>query len=140
MVIYIGLIHVVATIGLLMVVTGQCHPLTLLWAFVLWPVGALGITAGVHRLWAHKAYKAGFPLRILLMIFNSIANQGTIYHWARDHRVHHKCSETPADPHNALRGFFFAHMGWLLVDKDPRVKQFGDTINMDDLVQMWEVR
>merc|ERR1711920_818136 len=28
---------------------------------------------------------------------NSIANQGTIYHWARDHRTHHFHSETVAD-------------------------------------------
>ena len=30
-------------------------------------------------------------------------------------RLHHKCSETQADPHNANRGFFFSHMGWLMV-------------------------
>ena len=30
-------------------------------------------------------------------------------------RLHHKASETNGDPHNALRGFFFAHMGWLCV-------------------------
>ena len=30
-------------------------------------------------------------------------------------RLHHKCSETAGDPHNANRGFFFAHMGWLMV-------------------------
>lgn len=51
------------------------------------------------------------------MLMNSIANQGSIYHWARDHRVHHKYSETSADPHNATRGFFFAHIGWLYVKK-----------------------
>ena len=34
------------------------------------------------------------------MLVYSIGNQGTIYHWVRDHRVHHKFSETDADPHN----------------------------------------
>jgi len=39
--------------------------------------------------------------------------------------VHHKHSETDADPHNATRGFFFAHMGWLLVKKHPDVIEAG---------------
>ena len=56
------------------------------------------------------------------MLYSSLANQGSIYHWARDHRVHHKNSEEDADPHNASRGFFFAHMGWLFVKKHPEVK------------------
>lgn len=56
-----------------------------------------------------------------MMLINSMANQGSIYHWSRDHRVHHKYSEQDADPHNATRGFFFAHMGWLYVKKHPEV-------------------
>ena len=36
----------------------------------------VGITGGVHRLWAHRSYKATFPLRVYLMLSNSIANQG----------------------------------------------------------------
>ena len=44
-------------------------------AFVLYQMGGLGITAGCHRLWAHKAYKARLPLRILLAMFQTIAFQ-----------------------------------------------------------------
>merc|ERR1711970_1251782 len=73
----------------------------------------LGITMGAHRLWAHKTFKAKLPLR--------------------DHRTHHKCSEKMGDPHNAKRGFFFAHMGWLLVRKHPEVIKAGKTVNMEDL-------
>lgn len=36
-------------------------------------MSGLGITAGAHRLWAHRSYKAKFPLRVILMIFNTIA-------------------------------------------------------------------
>ena len=68
------------------------------------------ITAGSHRLWTHRSYKASFPLRVFLMLTNCIAMEDSIYVWARDHRVHHKFSETPADPHDATRGFFFAHV------------------------------
>lgn len=36
-------------------------------------MSGLGITAGAHRLWAHRSYKAKLPLRIILMVFNTIA-------------------------------------------------------------------
>jgi len=69
----------------------------------------------------------------ILMLCNSVANQGSIFHWARDHRVHHKYSETDADPHNATRGFFFAHMGWLFVKKHPAVVEAGRELDFSDL-------
>ena len=69
------------------------------------------------------------------MMCNSIANQGSIYHWARDHRVHHKYSETDADPHNATRGFFFAHMGWLFIKKHPDVVKAGREMDFSDLME-----
>jgi stearoyl-CoA desaturase (delta-9 desaturase) len=74
------------------------------------------------------------------MILTSIANEGTILHWARDHRTHHKYSETRADPHNALRGFFFSHVGWLLYKKDPRVKFAGKHVSVEDLLALSEVQ
>ena len=48
--------------------------------------------------------------------------------------MHHKFSETDADPHNATRGFFFSHIGWLLVRKHPDVIEKGKTIDCDDLL------
>jgi stearoyl-CoA desaturase (delta-9 desaturase) len=129
--IYISLVHVVATVGLFTI--SKCSNETLIWAFLLWPISGFGITVGVHRLWSHRSYEASFPVRLFLMLCNSIANQGSIFHWARDHRVHHKYSETDADPHNATRGFFFAHMGWLFVKKHPDVVKAGRELDFSDL-------
>eukprot|EP00466_Bigelowiella_natans_P008709 jgi/Bigna1/50875/estExt_Genewise1.C_980064 len=129
--IYITLVHIWGAVGLVYMFSAQWQ--TLVWAFVLWPISGLGITAGAHRLWSHRSFKAGLPLRVFLMLCQSCANQGSILHWSRDHRVHHKHSETPADPHNALRGFFFAHMGWLYVKKDKRIAEAGKKINFQDL-------
>ena len=64
-------------------------------------------------------------LEIFLLFCSTIANQGSVYHWCRDHIVHHKFSESVADPHDARRGFFFSHMGWLLVKKQPEVALAG---------------
>jgi Fatty-acid desaturase len=53
----------------------------------------------------------------------------------RDHRVHHKFSETDADPHNSHRGFFFAHVGWLMQTKHPEVLRNGKMIDMTDILE-----
>lgn len=94
---------------------------------------ALGVTGGCHRLWSHRAYKARWPVELLLMALQTMAGQNSIYTWSRDHRLHHKFSETNADPHNINRGFFFAHMGWLCCRKHPDVKEKGKLIDMSDL-------
>jgi len=130
-IIYISLVHTVAVVGLTKLTA--CSLETLLWAFVLWPISGFGITVGAHRLWSHRSYEAHFILRTFLMLCNSIANQGSIWHWARDHRVHHKHSETDADPHNATRGFFYAHMGWLFVKKHRDVVKAGREMDYSDL-------
>ena len=88
-------------------------------------LSGLGILAGAHRLWAHRSYEASLSLRIFLMLLQTMALQNDIYDWCRDHRVHHKYSDTDADPYNVRRGFFFSHMGWLLVRKHPEVIRKG---------------
>jgi len=45
--------------------------------------------------------------------------------------VHHKYSESVADPHDARRGFFFSHVGWLLVLKQPEIREVGKRFNFD---------
>jgi fatty-acid desaturase len=102
-------------------------------AFFLTHFGGLGITAGAHRLWAHRTYKAKLPLRILLMLAQTFALQNDIHEWVRDHRVHHKFTDTDADPHNSTRGFFFSHMGWLMVKKHKDVFIKGKTVDMSDV-------
>jgi stearoyl-CoA desaturase (delta-9 desaturase) len=141
---YLLFVHLMALYGLVvMVFFGGVCPLfgsgvaikrkTYIMAAVLYFLSALGITAGAHRLWSHKAYKAAFPLRAFLMVLSSIANQGTIFHWARDHRVHHLYSDTVADPHDANRGFWFSHVGWLIFKKHPAVIEAGKKLSLDDL-------
>eukprot|EP00668_Euglena_longa_P021372 GGOE01026608.1.p1 GENE.GGOE01026608.1~~GGOE01026608.1.p1 ORF type:complete len:1020 (+),score=210.66 GGOE01026608.1:409-3060(+) len=130
--IYVTGVHFLALWGLAAVT--QCHWSTLMFALCLWPISGLGITAGAHRLWAHRSYEAALPFRVFLLLCNGMANQGTIYHWSRDHRVHHMGSETDSDPHNAMRGFFFSHMGWLYLKKHPEVVEAGAKLNYSDLL------
>ncbi|EMP24026.1 Acyl-CoA desaturase [Chelonia mydas] len=130
-IILMSLLHLGALYGLWLIRAAK--PVTLAWGFLCFLLSALGVTAGAHRLWSHRSYKASLPLRIFLAIANSMAFQNDIYEWARDHRVHHKFSETDADPHNAKRGFFFSHVGWLLVRKHPDVIEKGQKLDLADL-------
>ncbi|XP_065263708.1 stearoyl-CoA desaturase isoform X1 [Emys orbicularis] len=130
-IVLMSLLHLGGLYGLWLIPAAK--PVTLAWGFLCFLLSALGVTAGAHRLWSHRSYKAGLPLRIFLAIANSMAFQNDIYEWARDHRVHHKFSETDADPHNATRGFFFSHVGWLLVRKHPDVIEKGRKLDLADL-------
>jgi len=133
-VIILAVWHLMAVYSLLFVMPyAPLHHIALLWVG-LWFISGLGITAGAHRLWSHRSYKATLPLRFFLMICNSMAFQGSIFEWSRDHRVHHKGSDTTADPHNSRRGFFFAHMGWVMVRKHQDVLTEGKKMSFDDLL------
>lgn len=90
-------LHVGFLIGLWLVITLQTKFYTVLWSKIIlalafksfqliwftlkfsalalvWASG-IGITAGAHRLWSHKSYKAKWPLRILLMFLFTICGQ-----------------------------------------------------------------
>ena len=67
------------------------------------------------------------------MIFQTIGYQNSVMYWARDHRVHHKYTETDADPHNATRGFFFSHIGWLFCRSHPDLKEAWSKVDISDL-------
>ncbi|CAH1990702.1 unnamed protein product [Acanthoscelides obtectus] len=117
---------------------------TTLFAFLTIYITGFGITAGAHRLWSHRAYKAKWPLRLLLVILFTVTGQRHVYAWALDHRVHHKYSESEADPHNAKRGFFFSHVGWLILTPHPKVVEKRKVVDMSDLeadpIVMWQKR
>ncbi|XP_046592303.1 stearoyl-CoA desaturase isoform X2 [Neodiprion lecontei] len=108
--------------------------LTVLWAVICYYVSGLGITAGVHRLWSHRAYKATLGLRIMLMLMYSAAGLYGIFYWVKDHRIHHKYSDTDADPHNVKRGFFFSHIGWLMVERHPEYRRRQKEIDLSDII------
>lgn len=128
------ILHSSLPIGLYMLYTQRPWKTLLFSIFGMYASG-LGVTGGSHRLWSHKAYKARWPVQVLLMCLQTMAGQNSILTWSRDHRVHHKFAETDADPHNIKRGFFFAHMGWLCCKKHPDVAQKGKLIDLSDLTE-----
>ncbi|GFT59100.1 stearoyl-CoA desaturase 5 [Nephila pilipes] len=132
-VILFAYLHIASLYGVYLMFTSAMWQ-TNLFAVFLYLMSGIGVTAGAHRLWSHRSYKARLPLRIFLAFIFTVAFENDIFEWARDHRVHHKYSETDADPHNAKRGFFFAHIGWLLCRKHPEVIKKGKAIDLSDLM------
>ncbi|KAG5307791.1 ACO11 desaturase, partial [Pseudoatta argentina] len=106
---------------------------TWIWSILYLLSAGFGITAGLHRLWAHRSYSAKLPLRILLVLLYCLAGQTHPSKWLRVHRTHHRYTDTCADPHNANRGFFFSHIGWLMMKHHPAVKKYGKNVDMSDI-------
>jgi stearoyl-CoA desaturase (delta-9 desaturase) len=82
---------------------------------VYYYITGLGITAGYHRLWAHRSYNASIPLQYALALAGSGAVQGSIKWWSRGHRAHHRYTDTKLDPYSAHEGFWWAHVGWMII-------------------------
>ena len=85
------------------------------WFAVLLYANGLAITTGYHRLWSHKTFDAHWTVRLVLMLFGSMALQNSVLHWAANHRVHHQhVDDNDRDPYSAGRGLWFSHIGWML--------------------------
>jgi stearoyl-CoA desaturase (Delta-9 desaturase) len=90
-----------------------------IWAFAAFFLVAneMSITAGYHRLWAHKSYDAHWLLRAFYLVFGTMALQNSVFVWASGHRRHHLyVDDNEKDPYSSGRGFWFSHIGWMLRD------------------------
>uniref|UniRef100_A0A2S2QTL0 Stearoyl-CoA desaturase 5 n=1 Tax=Sipha flava TaxID=143950 RepID=A0A2S2QTL0_9HEMI len=125
-------IHLGAVYGLYLFLTSSMV-LTMLWTIIVAGASAFSVTMGAHRLYTHRSFKCSELIKAILVFGQTVAGQNCLYVWIRDHRQHHKYSDTDADPHNATRGFFFSHIGWLMVRKHRDVIEKGKTIDMTDV-------
>lgn len=98
----------------------------------------MSITLGYHRLFSHLSFKAKWPVKLATLLFGAAAFENSCLSWASDHRHHHKHTDHDGDPYDISRGFFYAHIGWLLFKLDPMplMNNVGD-LERDKLV-MWQ--
>ncbi|KAF8723813.1 hypothetical protein AX14_009161 [Amanita brunnescens Koide BX004] len=113
---------------------------TFLFSIFYYYVTGLGITAGYHRLWAHRSYNASKPLQYFLALAGAGAVEGSIKWWSRGHRAHHRYTDTDLDPYNAHKGLWWSHIGWMLVKprRRPGVADVSD-LSKNDVVK-WQHR
>ncbi|MCP3137378.1 acyl-CoA desaturase [Pyxidicoccus xibeiensis] len=102
------------------------HALALSAFFLPWPPYALpmalglyvaiglGTTVGLHRLICHRAFKCPRWVEYALVTVAMLTGQGSPLLWAANHRIHHAHPDVDGDIHSPIRGFWWAHMGWIL--------------------------
>ncbi|RIB05623.1 delta-9 desaturase [Gigaspora rosea] len=119
---------IIALFGLL---TTEIKQKTAIWSVIYYFVTGLGITAGHHRLWSHRAFKVSRPFEIFLIFACSGAVEGSIRWWCKLHRAHHRWTDTEADPYNADKGLLYSHIGWMLLKRNPNRVGKADISDLD---------
>ena len=116
------------------------------WGFILamfvfyYYATGFGITLGYHRLFSHISFKAKWPVKLFVLLFGAASFENSAHDWCADHRIHHKHVDEDEDPYDISKGFFYAHIGWLLF----RLKPPAPITNVKDLeadpLVMWQHR
>lgn len=112
------------------------------WGVALLYANGIGITAGYHRLWAHRAYKAHPLLKVWYAVFGGMAIQNSILIWASMHRIHHQhVDDYDKDPYSAKRGLWYSHIGWMIRDYPSAELDFENARDLKaDKIVMWQHR
>lgn len=83
--------------------------------FALYVVRMFAITAGFHRLFSHRSYRAGRLFQFAMAFAGTASYQKGPLWWSAHHRRHHRHVETEADLHSPIaRTVWQSHVGWFL--------------------------
>ena len=107
----------------------------------LMTVTGFSITVGYHRLFSHITFQASWPVRLFALLFGAGAFENSVVMWSSEHRRHHKyVDHDHDDPYSISKGFWYAHIGWLLfkLKPDPPFDNVAD-LQKDPLVR-WQHR
>jgi stearoyl-CoA desaturase (delta-9 desaturase) len=81
----------------------------------LYVVRMFAITAGFHRLFAHRTYKTSRVFQFALAFTATASYQKGPLWWSAHHRAHHLHTDTEHDVHSPMtRSFWQSHVGWFL--------------------------
>jgi len=102
---------------------------------VLYVTRMLGITVFYHRGFAHRAFRMGRPVQLAGAVLGAAAGQRGPLWWVGTHRVHHRFTDRPGDPHSpVIDSFWHSHVGWLF--REPT----APSGNVADLARFPELR
>ena len=138
---FLAAAHLLAVAGVAWMIWGQFSLWTLGLAVLYFALCGLGITGGYHRLFSHPTYKANRALKLFYLIFGAASVQNSALKWSADHRLHHRKVDEEEDPYNIRRGFWWAHMGWVIAKEPARELDFRHVPDLrDDPLVMWQHR
>ncbi|TQV92761.1 acyl-CoA desaturase [Cordyceps javanica] len=119
----------VPAIGLVAAYIYPAHLYTIIFAIFYYFNTGLGITA------------ASLPLKIYLAVCGLGSAQGSIRWWSRDHRAHHRYTDTDQDPYSVKKGFWYSHLGWVVMKQNPKRIGRSDITDLgEDPVVVWQHR
>ena len=142
---FLGLILLGSVVGLPMFIWKFGADIQHWWAhiliaLVLFIYSGMGITFGYHRLLSHISFKAKWPVKLFALIGGATAMQDSALVWSADHRRHHKHVDHEDDPYNITKGFWHAHIGWILFKKKLAPPKDNVKDLMADKIVMWQHR
>ncbi|QFT53855.1 Fatty acid desaturase [Microbulbifer sp. THAF38] len=102
----------------------------------------ISISAGNHRLWTHRTYKAHWMLRLWFALFSAATLQNTTLNWCSAHRLHHRYTDNnDLDPHSSKRGLWFSHLDWMMHEYPSGRKTYDNVKDLQrDKIVMWQHR
>lgn len=74
----------------------------------------IGVAMCYHRLLTHRGYATPKWLEYCMATCGTLALQGGPIYWVAVHRMHHRYTDKPGDPHSPRDGKWWSHMGWIL--------------------------
>src|SRR5262249_38049713 len=83
------------------------------WAGVLLLSRGFCFRAGYHRCLAHRSYRTGRVLQLVLAAGGGAALRGGPLWWAGPHRHHHRFADTDVDVHSPATGLWWRYGGGL---------------------------
>ncbi len=133
---FVGAAHLAAIFAIVYMATIQFSWWTVGFALVWGVFSGISITGGYHRLFSHNSYTAAWPLRAFYLAFGAASVQNSALEWAADHRLHHAHTDDDLDPYNIQRGFWWAHIGWVVAKSDRKgVRSLVRDLEKDPLVR-----
>jgi stearoyl-CoA desaturase (delta-9 desaturase) len=107
-------------------------------------VGLMGMTVGYHRLFTHRSFSCPVWVERTLAILGCCCGQDCPTYWVAVHRRHHHHADEELDPHSPQRGFFWGHIGWLVLkrndlDRGPLMDRYAKDLRRDPF-QAWLVK
>ena len=114
-IVFLSIIHIVGIVGTPLYIhyRGISVPELALFVFFVIATG-MATTIGYHRLFAHGTFKTSAAVRFFLLLFGAATFEESALKWSSQHRQHHLFTDTEHDPYGVNKGFWHAHIGWIL--------------------------
>ena len=136
--VFLAVTHVLAVASLPYMVVHGIGVYEIVFYFGCYLLGGFGITALYHRAWTHNAVSFARPVEYVLAMLAVLMLQMPARQWISTHIKHHQHTDHEDDPYNISRGFWWAHLEWIMFSPTPPI-EVPARLN-DNPVVSWQER